>query len=59
MVVVMAKALPLASTMLMCDVPYSGCANIGAKLLRSPRTGLPTGTCCMLVGRMSLARVCK
>jgi hypothetical protein len=54
MVVVMASALPSASTMLMWDVPCSGWSAIGAALLRTP-SGSPGRATCMLCSPIRLA----
>ncbi|MNT75905.1 hypothetical protein D3C72_2148510 [compost metagenome] len=55
MVVVMATALPKASTMLMWLVPYSGWSGMGAWLVFTA-AGLPGWATFMLCVPMSLAR---
>ena len=58
MVVVMATALPKASTMLMWLVPYSGCSGMGAKLVRRA-PGVPGCATFMLCAPISWARLAR
>ena len=56
MVVVIASALPCASTMLMWLVPYSGCSGMGAKLVFTA-PGWPGCATFRLCAPMSAARL--